>query len=136
MALTNDQASISIVRPATRAAGDFLLVAVTAKGLDSGNICAPDGTWTQVIRTSQGGGLGSVVQATFWSIRPGAGAETYRFTFSTGSCPAAAGTAAAVPASALAVRYTGVDPTNPIDAPAGTVVVRRGRNQRTLTPRR
>ncbi len=133
VALRDARSSITINRPANRAAGDFLLVSVAAKGLAGGSICAPDGSWTQLLQTSQGSGLGSVTQAVFWSFRSGAGAETYQFTFRTGSCPSG-GSAAAASASALAVRYTGIDPNNPIDGPAATPVVQgTGGNGGTLT---
>ena len=56
VALRDGRTSISIDRPATRVDGDFLLVSVTAQGLDTGTICAPDGTWTQVRQSTQGAG--------------------------------------------------------------------------------
>ena len=84
---------------------------MTTEGLGSGNVCAPDTTWTLVRRTSQANG--QVVQTTFWA--PSGTAASYPFTFSTNGCPATAANATAVPASGVLVRYSGVDPVNPID---------------------
>ena len=47
----------------------------------------------------------------------GANAESYDFTFATAACGTSAGTNP--PASAVLVRYTGVDPANPIDKEQG-----------------
>jgi hypothetical protein len=110
--------SITINRPSTRVDGDFLLVSVTAQGLDTGFICAPDGTWTLVRQDTQGSGAASVTQATFWSFRSGTAAEAYTFTFRTGACPDG-GSVASASASAVAVRYTGVNTTTPIDVSLG-----------------
>ena len=121
IALRDSRNSISVNRPANMADGDFLLVSVTAEGLDTGNICAPnDGTWTLVRQDKQGAGASSVTQATFRSVRAGAAAETYVFTFRTGACPTG-GSPASVSASAVVVRYTNVDPTTPIDVSAGGI---------------
>ena len=112
--------SISIARPTNRAAGDFLLVSVTAQGLGTGSICAPDGTWTLVRQDPPpGSGGSSVTQATFWSFRFGTSAETYAFSFRSGACPAG-GSLVSVQASAVAVRYTNVDTATSIDASEGS----------------
>ena len=113
--------SITVTRPANRAAGDFLLVAVTAQDLGAGNICAPnDGTWTLVQQDRQPVSGSSVTHAVFRSFRSGAGAETYQFDFQSGACPSG-GSPVSVGASAVAVRYTGVDTTNPIDLSASGI---------------
>ena len=112
--LQTTDTSISIDRPQTAVDGDFLLLSVTAKG-SVGTVCAPDLTWSRVFQTTQGSGSGQVTQATFWSVRSGTSAETYTFTFHSGNCSSGS---SAVAASAVVVRYTGVDPINPIDASA------------------
>ena len=118
VAIVDSLASLAIKRPATAAANDLVLVSVTAKGLGaSGNVCAPDATWKQVgPAATQGSGSGSLTQATFWSIRGSAAAETYRFTFSSSSaCSGGSASPTGAPASAIALTYTGADPTTPID---------------------
>ena len=57
-----------------------MIVTVTTNGLASnGTICAPDnGTWTQVGSQQSSGTLS---QATFYSARSTANAESYTFTF-------------------------------------------------------
>jgi len=107
-------APLTIDRPTNRADGDFLLVSVTARDLDAGNICPPDGTWTLIRQDTQGPAGSSVTHATFWSFRTGTAAESYTFTFRNGACPSG-GSTVGVAASGIAVRYTGVDPANPID---------------------
>ncbi len=105
---------VSISRPPTPAANDFILVTVTANGLSSSDtICPPnDGTWTEIgSMITQGGTLS---QATFYSFRSSADRETYTFTFLNGQCPSG-GSPVSAHASALAVRYTGVNPIIPID---------------------
>jgi len=108
--------SITISRPSNRADGDFLLVSVTARNLDAGSICAPDGSWTLLRQDTQGAAGSSVTHATFWSFRSGTSSESYTFAFSSGSC---GGSPVSVAASAVVVRYTGVDPITPIDVSAG-----------------
>ena len=112
--------SISVPVPANEAAGDLMLVSVNARGLGSnGTVCAPDTSWQQVPAQSSypvAGGATSVTVATFESAR-GADSQPYVFTFSgDGSCSAAS--LVSVSASAMAVRYTGVDPVSPIDVSA------------------
>jgi hypothetical protein len=104
--------AITISRPSNRADGDYLLVSVTARNLDAGSICAPDGSWTLLRQDTQGAAGSSVTHATFWSFRSGTSSESYTFSFSSGSC---GGAPVGVPASAVVVRYTGVDPITPID---------------------
>ena len=108
--LAND--GITIARPATPTSDDFILVTVTTSGLASnGTICAPDdGTWTQVgsLQTQ-----GTLAQATFYSARSTATAESYTFTFQT-AC-STTGTPLGATGTAIAVRYTGVNPITPID---------------------
>ena len=106
--------SITVARPTNKVANDFLLVTVTAAGLPAGgSICAPDATWHLVgAKDSQG----ALTQATYWSVRAGAAAENYTFTFTPAACGAGGSTTGF--ATALLVRYTGVDTTNPIDATA------------------
>jgi len=105
---------VTIARPPNPTSDDFLLVTVTTKGLTAaGNsICAPDdGTWTQVGSLTS---KGTISQATFWSARPTAQPENYTFTFQSAGCPSG-GSPLSAPASAIAVRFTGVDPVPPID---------------------
>jgi hypothetical protein len=90
---------------------------VTARDLDAGNVCPPDGSWNLIRQDTQGPAGTSVTHATYWSIRTGTTAESYNFTFSSGPC--LGGSPVGTPASAVAVRYTGVDPANPIDASGG-----------------
>ena len=84
------------------AADDFIVATVTANGLSTGNICAPnDGTWTELNDapvTSTNGGV-TTTQATYYGSRFGDSPESYLFTFQT-NCSA---TGTAVPASATAV---------------------------------
>ena len=116
VALRDTRSSIVVQRPADAASGDFLLASVTAQGLGGGNICAPnDGTWTLVRKTTQGSGATSLTQSTFWSVRGTANAESYSFAFTSGNCPATGSPVAGIPASAVLLRYTGVDPADPID---------------------
>ncbi len=126
---------VTIARPPTPAANDFLLVTVTAKGLTgSGNsICAPnDGSWTQL------GSLvtqGTISQATFYSARASASAESYSFNFQSGACPAG-GAPLSASASAIAVRYSGVNPITPIDtdASANLEYAKSSGNNTTIAP--
>jgi Flp pilus assembly protein TadG len=107
--------SVTVPRPSTQVAGDFMLVTVTAEGGigTAGHICAPDASWT-LIRSDVSGTTtaNDVIEATFWSVRPGAGAENYKFSFYSGAC---GGTPVASAASAIAVRATGVDSVAPVD---------------------
>ena len=93
---------------------------MTASGLGVGTICAPDASWSQVsLRqepTGGGGGPNEVTQEVFGSVRPGASAESFRFSFYSGACGS---TPVAPAATAVAVRYTGVYPYDPVD---GSVV--------------
>jgi hypothetical protein len=104
---------IVVQRPANPNANDFIVVTVTASGLPSGdNICAPnDGTWTELngAATPTGDGLS---QATWYGFRASASPESYTFTFQT-NCPG--GAPANASATALAVRFTGVNPITPVD---------------------
>ena len=116
VALQDTRSSIVVQRPADAASGDFLLASVTAQGLGGGNICAPnDGSWTLVRKTTQGSGATSLTQSTFWSVRGTANPESYSFAFTSGNCPATGSPVAGIPASAVLLRYTGVDPADPID---------------------
>jgi Flp pilus assembly protein TadG len=115
---TRGATSLSVPRPADRADGDFLLVAVTASGLGGGRICAPSDSaypWTEIGQDTGG----AITQATFSSFRPAGGGDPgpYTFTFTSGS--ACSGPPALAAATALAIRYTGVDPITPIDASRG-----------------
>ena len=103
--------SITIERPPNPSDFDFILVSVSASNLGAtGKICAPnDGTWTLLDQQRQ---QGTLTQATFYSFRSTAADEHYEFAFRTASC---SGTPIAANASALAVRYTGVNPLSPID---------------------
>src|SRR6266542_4969745 len=69
--------------------------------------------YTTLFRSAAGS---SVTHATFWSFRSGTSSESYTFAFSSGSC---GGSPVSVAASAVVVRYTGVDPITPIDVSAG-----------------
>ena len=110
--LQSPPASLTIARPGNAAAGDFLLATITAQGVGTGHICAPnDGTWTRVADTGQG----SLDQATFSSVRATAGAENYTFTFRSGNCPSSGTALTGISASAVVVRYTGVDAVTPLD---------------------
>ena len=109
--------SINVPRPLTNATGnDFLLVAVTAKALGGGSICAPTsspgGPWSEVQEES----VTNITQETFYYFPGTATADPgpYPFTFTTG--PNCTGSAATETASAVAVRYTGVNPLDSIDA--------------------
>ena len=107
-------AGIVVNRPPTPTANDFVMVTVTANGLTAAgnNICAPnDGSWTELgtLLTS-----GAISQATFYSSRSTATAESYAFTFRSGVCPSG-GTELSATATAVAVRYTGVNAVEPID---------------------
>ena len=110
--LAND--GITIARPATPTSNDFLVATVTASGLSaSGNICAPDdGTWTELGQITQPGSP-AVTQATFYSARSTATAESYTFTFQ--SACSTTGTPLPAAGTAVAVRFTGVNPITPID---------------------
>ena len=107
--------ALSILRPSNSAAGDFLLVTVTASGLPvNGKICAPvDATspWTQ-LRTAappleQGSGATSITQETFYSYRNTQDAipDTLTFSFVNGaSCTTSPSTYVAASAVAVATR--------------------------------
>jgi Flp pilus assembly protein TadG len=107
--------SITINRPSNRDFGDFLLASVTARNLGEGHICPPS-DWTLVREDTQPDPGGLITHATFWSFRSGDSVESYTFTFRSGPCPSG-GSPVSVPASAVVVRYTGVDPALPIDWP-------------------
>jgi Flp pilus assembly protein TadG len=117
--------SISVTRPTPAAANDYVVVSITATDVGSSGtlyVCPPsDGTWTAISEKTQGSGAGAITQATFGSLRSGSSDPAYAFTFVSGtSCSATL--PASVEASAVAVRYTGVNVGNPIDAsgsPAG-----------------
>ena len=110
---------IVVQRPGPQAADDFIVVTVTANGLATGNICAPDdGTWTELDNaplTKTGGGV-TTTQATYYGSRSGDSPESYLFTFQT-NC-AAVGTAIPASATAVAARFVGVNPITPIDIDA------------------
>ncbi len=110
---------IVVQRPGPQAADDFIVVTVTANGLATGNICAPDdGTWTELNNaplTKTGGGV-TTTQATYYGSRSGDSPESYLFTFQT-NC-AAVGTAIPASATAVAARFVGVNPITPIDIDA------------------
>ena len=114
---------IVVQRPPNPNANDFLVVTVTAKGLTSGNICAPnDGTWTELngaMSIETANGL-TTDQATWYGFRATASPESYTFTFET-SCSASA-TPLTASATALAVRFTGVNPITPVDENAQGLV--------------
>ena len=106
--------SITIERPPNPSDLDFILVTVTAQGLGAtGTICAPD-TWILVDQERKSG---SLTEDTFYSFRSTPVDEHYEFDFRAGSC---AGAPIAANASAIAVRYTGVNPITPIDVTGGT----------------
>ena len=91
------------------------MVSVTAEGLGGGSICAPNNTWTLAIQKTFGSGVTSLTQATYYSVRPTANAENYTFVFRSGNCPFGGSPVAGIPASAVLVRYTGVDTVTPLD---------------------
>ena len=108
---------ITIARPSTRAAGDFLLLTVTGQSasVTSTSIICPSGTttgWT-LVGTQQV--AGTLVQATYSSTRSTNASESYTFNFySSGTC-ASPVTALALTASATVLRYTnvtGIDASN------------------------
>ncbi len=111
-ALSNQ--GITIARPSSPTGNDFLIVTVTASGLASGaSICAPnDGTWTELGGATVTSGV--LTQASFYSTRPGTNAESYSFNFQSGACPSG-GSPTGASATAVAVRFTGVNPITPID---------------------
>ena len=130
------QNGIAVQRPQTNAApNDFIVVTVTAHGLPaSDNICAPrDGTWTEL-----GGAMvtnGTTNQATWYSFRQGATAESYAFTFQS-ACSTSEPTLVSAAASAVAVRFSGVNPITPIDVNnSGTQIYSsQHSNGTTITP--
>ena len=112
--------SIGLTRPTNRANGDFLLAAVTVRDLaPTDNICpsvpAGESAWTSLRRDDSSGSVGSVTQEVFYKFAAGTtanqGAAT--FTFRDGACPAG-GSAISKAATAAMIRYTRVDPTEPI----------------------
>ena len=112
IALREDRTSITVNRPATRVSGDFLLVSITAEGLNGGSICAPDLTWTQVT-SGTAAGSPNLTQTTFSKIVNDATTPSWDFTFTDGAnCT---GHPASVAASAVSVRYTGVHAAAPVD---------------------
>jgi hypothetical protein len=110
---------IVVQRPSPLADNDFVVVSVTANGLATGNICAPnDETWTELndsTVTSTNGGV-TTSQATWYSSRSGDSAESYLFTFQT-NC-SGTGTPMSASASAVAARFIGVNPITPVDPDA------------------
>ncbi len=110
---------IVVQRPGPQAANDFIVVTITANGLATGNICAPDdGTWTELDNPpdrSTSGGV-TTTQATYYGPRFGDSPESYLFTFQT-NC-SAADTALPASATAVAARFVGVNPITPIDVDA------------------
>ena len=118
VALQDARSSISVPRPANQATGDFLLVSVTAEGLGGGNICAPDDAASPGrcrSRQRRGSGATSITQATFSSTRATTDPGPYAFTFRTGGCPSGGNPISGVSATAVDLRYTGIDPVNPVD---------------------
>ena len=116
---------IIVQRPPTPNQNDFLVVTVTATGLTSGNICAPnDGTWTELngaMTTETANGL-TTDQATWYGFRGSASPESYTFTFNSNASCSASGTPLTASATALAVRFTGVNPITPVDENAQGLV--------------
>ncbi len=116
--------SITISRPGAPAANDYVVVAVTAAGSGSAgtHICKPDSSWTELSQASSGTGSSRITQAVFGSVRSSAGAESYTFSSVNGPTneTTCAGSALSLNLSAVAVRYTGVDPYDPIDTKAVT----------------
>ena len=114
--------SIAIARPGSPAANDYVVVAITTAGSGSNGVlvCAPDSTWTQLSQQHDGTGASRITQAVFGSVRSSASAESYSFSFvdtastSSSACPSSP--AVSLKASAVAVRYTGVDPYDPVDS--------------------
>ena len=109
---------ITIARPSTLTSGDFILVTVSASGLPANStICPPnDGTWTTVDQTRSSGTLD---QETFYSARSTSNTESYTFTFQT-ACTTAGTPVAASGGTAVAARFTGVNPITPIDTDVTT----------------
>ncbi len=111
--VSSGSASITLTAPAGAGAGSLELVTVTANQISSGAaICAPTG-WTQ-LSVSPAGPIGSgttaITEATFYSVSTPA---SYKFTFDSASCATAGSVAYA---TAVAVAYTNVDTTTPLDA--------------------
>jgi hypothetical protein len=131
--LAND--GITLARPASPTSNDFLIATVTASGLGaSGNICAPDdGTWSELGQITQAGTT-PVTQATFSSARATATPESYTFTFQ--SVCSTTGTPLPASATAVAVRFNGVNPITPIDEDnTGALIYSKNNNTGTsLTP--
>jgi len=111
-----------------------MLVSVTAEGLtESNSICPPqndtNGAWTQVDPSQpenfwvSGTPLvpaKAITQASFWSFRTAVDTNPFTFTFEAGACATGTQTpvlVSAPEASVIAVRYTGVDKSDPINDP-------------------
>ena len=87
----------------TNGNNDLLLVSITARGLGSGTICAPDSTWYELATTSSGTGANQLTQTDFWTTA----STTYAFTFNSSSTCQGNNLVAAA-ASAVATNYAGV----------------------------
>ena len=98
--------SLTIAKPGTVAAGDFLIAQVTVEGgSDVGTISSGD--WTAIVRTNNGSDVG---QAILWKVAGGSEPASYGFAWASGGTRRATG--------GILV-YTGVDPSSPINASAG-----------------
>lgn len=114
----NGVTGITINRPFNKAANDFLLATITAQGsgvTSSSNICPTTATsgWTAVDQRISG----TLIQATYSSIRSSAAAESYTFNFFSGACGGGAGNLT-LNASAVVLRYTNV---SAVQASTGTI---------------
>ncbi|OGG73871.1 hypothetical protein A3A40_02570 [Candidatus Kaiserbacteria bacterium RIFCSPLOWO2_01_FULL_54_20] len=106
---TNTSTNISITnltlsKPASVVAGDFMLANVTLKGGSAENVTAPAG-WTQIRRTDNGTNVSIV---SYWKVAGDSEPAAYTWTI-TPQTRAVGGI----------TRYTGVDATNPIDTSSG-----------------
>jgi hypothetical protein len=113
------------------------MVTVTAKGLATGNICAPDdGSWTELNGSmiTKTAGAVTTSQATWYSFRPSASAETYTFTFETNCSASGTPLTTGYAATALAVRFTGVNPITPVDVDGTGAQIYRDQPGSGLTP--
>ncbi|MCC6458270.1 MAG: hypothetical protein IT328_25175 [Caldilineaceae bacterium] len=99
--------TLTIAQPLTMTAGDFLLAQIAFHTGVSATIDPPEG-WTLVLRTDNASDIG---QAIYSKVAGGTEPASYIWTFSSGQTRAAGGI----------LRYTGVDPVNPIVTAAGNV---------------
>src|SRR5919205_4684573 len=99
----SSSSSVTVSKPSSTSANDFLLAAVTVRDLGTASVCAPAG-WTAVRAAQTSGTTTSVTQQLFWR-RAASADSSYTFSFRS-SCPA--GTSTSKPASAAVVRYTWV----------------------------